>query len=123
MNSPDRRPPDEQLAALLGAAHRDAAPPDRAFLDRLRQKTTEVFQAVPPAHPRNRLMIFSPFRWLAAAAATILVLTVVVAHFFVQPKKPDDKTDRADKFVMSDKLIEDGRIGKVTDAQGIGSIR
>src|SRR5262249_55138490 len=34
-----------QIEALLSAAARDAAPPDPAFLERLRRQSTEVFQA------------------------------------------------------------------------------
>ena len=37
--------PDDPLAHLLGAADRDAAPPDRAFLARLRDQSVEAFLA------------------------------------------------------------------------------
>ena len=36
---------DDLLARLLASTERDAAPPDRAFLDRLREQSTKAFAA------------------------------------------------------------------------------
>src|SRR3989442_11699466 len=48
MNPTDPRPTDEQLGALLAAAGKDAPPPDRTFLERLRDQSTEAFLAATP---------------------------------------------------------------------------
>jgi predicted Zn-dependent protease len=131
MNSPDARPTDEQLAALLGAAEKDAPPPDRAFLARLREQTVAVFEtqadknvSTIPISPRKRTMFFSSFRWIAASAAAVLVLGIVLAQWIAHLKEQDPQdTAPEDKFVASEKLDDDGRIGKVTDSQGVVSIK
>jgi Flp pilus assembly protein TadD len=122
MNSTDPRPSDEQLAALLAAAEKDAPPPDAAFLERLRARSLEAFQAAcqQAPSPRKRTMILSSLRWAAAAAAVVLVLGALglaLAHWIAQVKGPQEK------FVVGDTLTEDGRIGKVTDAQGVVSVK
>src|SRR5262249_39004301 len=114
MNPTDPHPTDEQLGALLGAADRDAPPPDRAFLDRLRDQSTAAFQAATPGgqlaprvephsrsecstaaatqttptSTRRRKMILSAVRWVAAAAV-LVVVGVVVAHWIGKLKQPD----------------------------------
>ena len=127
MNAPDPLPTDEQLAALLAAADRDAPPPDRAFLERLREQSQAAFEGTTPQStpisPRKRIMIPSALRWVAAAAA-VLVVGIVFAQWIVYLQKPEpENTTPEDRFVVSDKLGDDGRIGKVTDAQGVVSVK
>ena len=86
MNTPDPRPTDEQLAALLAAADKDAPPPDRAFLDRLREQSLAGLSKprLPNRHPTSlwkRIMIPSSLRWIAASAAAVLVVGIVFAHW------------------------------------------
>jgi Flp pilus assembly protein TadD/predicted Zn-dependent protease len=124
MSAPDPRPTDEQIAALLAAADRDAPPPDRAILDRLRDQSLEAFQSATPGpatiSPRKRIMVVSALRWVAAAAA-VLFVGIVLANWIGLVHRPDPAPD--EQFVVSDKLIEDGRIGKVTDSQGVVSVK
>ena len=147
MNVPDPRNYDKQLAALLAAADRDAPPPDRAFLDHLRKQSSTAFRTATPPNtlvvgqtflsadtqadrnvcptptsPRRPIMFLSSFRWSASAAAALLILGLVLAHWMVEVNKPEEVAPE-DKFVVSEKLIEDGRIGKVTDAMGVVSIK
>ena len=124
---PDPLPTDEQLVALLAAADKDAPPPDRALLDRLRQQSTAAFQtALPqstPFSPRKRTMILSSLRWIAAAAA-VLVVGIVVAQWIVHQREPEPENVAPEAtFVVNEKLIDDGRIGKVTDAQGVVAVK
>src|SRR5262249_32730740 len=105
------------------SADRDAPPPDRAVLDRLRDQSTSAFQAATPNSPGKRLMFTSPIRWIAASVAATIVLGIVVPAWIAQTKKPEEKPEKPeDKFVISD-TVDDGRIGKVTDAQGVVSIK
>ncbi|HEV3437480.1 MAG TPA: hypothetical protein VG122_08975, partial [Gemmata sp.] len=128
MNTPDTGPTDEQLAALLGAVNKDAPPPNREFLDQLREQSQQVFQtATPQAIPTSlwkRIMLPSSFRWIAASSAAVLVLGIVIARWLgstAETVQPEPVLD--EKFVVEEKLIDDGRIGKVTDAQGVVSIK
>ena len=57
------------------------------------------------------------------AYALFIVLGIVVAAWIVQSQKPDKKKPDDEKFVVEEKLLDDGRIGKVTDAQGVVSIK
>jgi predicted Zn-dependent protease len=73
---PDNRLEEQQVRDLLAAADRNLAPPDPAFLDRLREQSTEVFLAsTRHAHSRFRevLMNSRPLRLLACAAALLIV--------------------------------------------------
>jgi predicted Zn-dependent protease len=73
MNPLDDNRDEEQIEAMLSAAARDAAPPDLAFLARLRQQSTEVFQAASQCSAalkgRSRRMTI---RILCALAASLL---------------------------------------------------
>ncbi len=78
MNHPDENRDGELFASLLPALDRDAAPPDREFLARLRAQSAEAFaraSAQPlPLKERKRPMFVRAARWsLAAAAAAVLV--------------------------------------------------
>ncbi|HEV3385266.1 MAG TPA: VIT domain-containing protein, partial [Gemmata sp.] len=128
MNTPDPGPTDEQLAALLGAIEKDNPPPNLEFLERLRAQTQQAFQtANAPTIPTSlwkRLMLKSSFRWLASSAAVLLILGIVIARWLGTNREPVHLELGADeKFVVEEKLIDDGRIGKVTDAQGVVSIK
>ncbi|WP_020476056.1 VIT domain-containing protein [Zavarzinella formosa] len=127
MNTPEPRPDDEQIAALLAAIDRDLPLPDRAFLDRLREQTMDAFQGsappASPASPRNRLMFLSPFRWIAASAVAVLVFGIVLANWIANRNRIVTEETPEEKFAVSKTLTDDGRIGKVTDSQGVVSIR
>ncbi len=127
MNTPDSGPTDEQLGALLGAADKDAAPPDPAVLARLREQSLAAFHAAAshttPTSLWKRIMSPTSFRWIAASAAAVLVLGIgfVVARWLGIGNAPDPPPD--EKFVAEEKLTDDGRIGKVTDAQGVVGVK
>ena len=122
MNSPE--PLDEErIAADLAAIERDAPPPDRAFLDALRETSAAAFlSAAPPTTPRKRAMKLHSPRWIAAVAA-LLVVGVVFAQWVIRKQRVEPvNPDPEDKFVLSDKLTDDGRIGKITDVQGVARL-
>ena len=68
---------DEWLAALFASAENEGVPPDREFLDRLRERSTEVFaqQATrtPSTTPRRSPMMTYAIRLVASAAAAAAV--------------------------------------------------
>ena len=82
MNPQEENRDEEQLASLLAATDRDAAPPDRAFLDRLREQSTAAFQAAfsQPTQPqkRGRFMFSGLMRGLAVAAAVLIGVAVLI---------------------------------------------
>ena len=55
MNDPETHPTDEQLAALMAAADKDAPPPDQAFLATLRDKSLAAFETA--TAPTDALLI------------------------------------------------------------------
>ena len=77
---PDDHWDDERLTALFAAADSDSVPPDREFLKRLRDRSTEVFAAAASRQtqpsPRRRNMFALAIR---AAAATAAAVTIVGA--------------------------------------------
>ena len=78
----------------------------------------------PSPSPRKRTMLTPSFRWLAAGVAALLLLGVGVAYWLDAANRPDAMLAQMEgKFVVEDKLTDDGRIGKVTDAQGVVSVR
>jgi predicted Zn-dependent protease len=130
MNDPET-PPNDPLAPLLAAADRDAPPPDAAFLARLRELSAAAFEdagapvtpSEPPTSPRKRLMIPLLFRWAAAAVAALLFLGAGVAVWLnlTRVAPPDPAPD--EKFKIEPGLVDDGRIGKVSDVQGVVAVR
>ncbi len=126
MNSPEPNPDEEEIAALLASNSAEAPAADPVFLAALRESSTATFQAaVIPTTPRNRTVKFPSFRWIAAIAA-MLVVGVVFAQWRVWKNRviaPNDDPTPDEKFVLSDKLTDDGRIGKVTDVQGVVGIK
>lgn len=126
MNEPEQHPTDEPLADLLGATAKDAPGVDRAFLDRLRERSCAAFEAAapvtPPPPPHKRKTMFS-IRWIAAAAAAVLVIGLVTAYWVATQKPEPTPQPQDEKFVVQDKLTDDGRIGKVTDAQGVVAVK
>jgi len=127
MNTPDTGPTDEQLAMLLAAADKDVPPPDPAVLARLREQSLDAFQNATQSTPdslRKRTMSRPGIKWVAASVAALLLLSVGIAHWInsVRERVPVEVPDE-DKFVLADVLSEDGRIGKVTDSQGVVSVK
>jgi tetratricopeptide (TPR) repeat protein len=90
MNPTDDRRDDEQFEALLAAAGRDAPPPDPAFLERLREQSTEVFLSSSPQTPlpRRRPMILRALRVLASAAALVFVAVGLYWYVRVRDAEP-----------------------------------
>ena len=95
---------DDPFAHLLGATDRGTAPPDRAFLERLREQSAAAFLASyevspltttlspeagqreknQPSPPKGRAMLT---RFAGALAATAALL-LVVAIYYQKPQKP-----------------------------------
>jgi hypothetical protein len=73
---------DERVSRFFSAAEHEGAPPDEAFLKRLREQSTETFMAAagesPPPAGRYRIMNSKNLRWFIpiAAAAAIVLLAV-----------------------------------------------
>ncbi|MBN9122187.1 MAG: hypothetical protein J0I06_24120 [Planctomycetes bacterium] len=133
MNDPETHPADEQLAALLAAAEKDAPPPDPAFLARLRERSQAAFETATtptapasPSPPRKRPMIPFAFRWLAAGAAALLLIGIGLAYWLGALDAPalvPEPAPPEEKFRVEGSLVDDGRIGKVTDAQGVVAVK
>jgi tetratricopeptide (TPR) repeat protein len=86
MNPHDDNREEEQMASLLAAMEKDAAPPDRDFLAQLRAQSTDAFSTAsaphPPAGQGERRRFARGLRWLAAAAAVVLG---VALYFWLSP--------------------------------------
>src|SRR6185436_3244299 len=91
----------------------------------LREQSSAAFGAAVPAtptSPKERTM--APFRWLAATAAALLGIGLVTAYWISTTNNVTvDPVTEPDKFVIQDKLTDDGRIGTVTDAQGVVGVK
>jgi len=77
MNPMDDERDEEQIESLLSAAARDAAPPDVAFLERLREQSTAAFRLSSSSIPfrkRGRVMTARAVRVLAASVAALLLV-------------------------------------------------
>ncbi|MDY3561130.1 VIT domain-containing protein [Gemmata sp. JC673] len=127
MNEPEPRPTDDPLAELLGATAKDAPEVDYAFLDRLRALSCAAFEAAAPAAraipPQPKPKTMFSLRWIATAAAALLVAGLVTAYWIATQKPAPEPPPREQKFVFEDKLTDDGRIGKVSDAQGVVAVK
>jgi outer membrane lipoprotein-sorting protein len=81
MNSNSDDHIDERMTSLLSVAGRDAASPDEAFLERLREQSTETYMAASATEPaqsrRYRLMHSKQFKWFTTAAAAAVILMVI----------------------------------------------
>jgi Flp pilus assembly protein TadD len=76
-NSQDDDRDEKRIASFLSAAEQGAPPPDRAFLDRLREESTAAFQAANTPSMGNmvrRHMYRSFVRWTLTAAALLLMV-------------------------------------------------
>jgi predicted Zn-dependent protease len=93
MNHPDDDRDDEQLASLLPSVEKDAAPPDREFLARLRAQSAEAFAQASsqplPLKERKRPMFALAVRWLGAAAAAVALIGLTWYYGF-GPGRPAD---------------------------------
>ncbi|HEY7312595.1 MAG TPA: VIT domain-containing protein [Gemmataceae bacterium] len=114
-----------QIEALLSAAARDAAPPDPAFLERLRRQSTEVFQASSHSvlRKKGRLMTARSLRVLAASVAAVFILGPSLFWWlFVRDARPNlarvlDETARTGSIHCQ--LLRDGETFDVwTEAPG-----
>jgi Flp pilus assembly protein TadD len=128
MTDPDPHPTDEQLAALMAALPKAAPSPDPEFLTRLREQSLAAFAAAPPpAAPsprRKRTMLPIGFRWVAATAAATLALGIGFAVWVGSRTDPVPMPPPADEpFAVAATLTDDGRIGTVTDAQGVVAVK
>ncbi len=92
MNPLDDHRDEEQIEALLSAAARDAAPPDAAFLARLREQSTDVFrlasQSPPTRKIKGRLMTARLLRAAAACLALGLLGTGLYWWFVGRDASP-----------------------------------
>lgn len=146
MTEPEPHPTDEQLAALMATTDKDAPPTDAAFLDRLREQSLAVFSGGTglqtgeaatehrsgdrchenkPLPNRKPTMLPFSLRWIAATAAALMLIGFGVAYWtgaFKQPI-PVPVPQLGEPFVFQDGLTDDGRIGKVTDAQGVVAVK
>ncbi|MBC7852335.1 MAG: hypothetical protein IAF94_02775, partial [Pirellulaceae bacterium] len=78
MNENHDHETDEQLTRLLSAGTGRAAPPDRAFLSRLREQSTQAFlesePTTSPAPPRDTpMLLIRSLIGLSVAAAAMLL--------------------------------------------------
>src|SRR5262249_49163373 len=93
MNHPDEDRDEEQLASLLPSIEKDAAPPDREFLARLRALSAEAFSQASwqplPLKERKRPMFAYAVRWLGAAAAAVALIGLTWYYGF-GPGRPAD---------------------------------
>src|SRR4051812_39902617 len=124
MNEPE--PTDEQLAALLRAADAAVPPPDPAFLAALRNRSLVEFQSTAlqstPSSRWKRIVTTQLFRRAVyASAAAVVLLGIVIAAFM--PNPPSGGGGMLEPIFIEEKLTDDGRIGKVTDAQGVVSVK
>jgi Flp pilus assembly protein TadD len=82
MHPADDNRMEDPLASFLAAADRDAAPPDRAFLERLREQSTQVFREAAARQTqrqrRRRIMITSSVRALAACLAAAILVGIML---------------------------------------------
>ena len=87
MNPHDDNRDEEPIAPFLAATEKDAVPPDREFLARLRVQSTEAFAAAAsqplPISQRKRPMFFRAVYWLGTAAAAVLVCGVGLYFWLV----------------------------------------
>ncbi len=88
MNSSDNTPDEVELANLLASVDREAPPPDRAFLDALRERSAAAFL---PITPRSRTMKISSLRWIAAVAALLLVGVVFAQWIANRRRSPRER--------------------------------
>jgi len=90
MNPNDHRREEDRFAALLASIDTDTVSPDTAFLDRLRERSTEVFAAehrrMALQRGRRRRMMATALRTLAGAAAA----AVLAAAWLWSSTSPSD---------------------------------
>ena len=104
LNPEDDSRVEKQLASLLGALNNDAAPPDRVFLDGLREQSTQVFRQSfsrsDQHRSRRRPMISMAMRVFCAAAAA----AVVIGAWLLFQRGPKDES--ADSQFAFAKVLE-----------------
>ncbi len=109
---------EEQIVFLLSALAKGAPPPDQDVLAKLRAQATAAFQEASSQAPsrveRKRRMNFSLVRWLGAAAAVLLGVTL----YFWQPAGPAgvalgqvlENSEQADSLHVHFQRADDGKL-------------
>jgi len=91
MNPLDEERDEEQLACFLTSTEKDAVSPDREFLARLREQSTEAFAQASlqqlPIEARKRRTMSRIAGRLATAAAAAMVVGIGL-HFWLSPEPP-----------------------------------
>ncbi|HUT94170.1 MAG TPA: VIT domain-containing protein [Thermoguttaceae bacterium] len=121
MNPNDNPSEDDRYAALLASIDTDTVAPDKAFLDRLRERSTEVFAAEHRRSAlqgrRRRRMMVAALRTLAGAAAA----AVLAAAWLWSSTSPSDSAvafgEVLQNVIEADTLhleiTRDGKTGQV----------
>jgi predicted Zn-dependent protease len=117
MTPNDDRRDEELLASFLNTVERDMAPPDQAFLDRLREQSTEAYRAAfapPQAVPAARRRRLAP--WLAVGLAAAVLVGIGV-YLQLPPRASGapfgevlDKAAAADGLHL--KVVQEGDAGE-----------
>ncbi|MGI8978782.1 MAG: VIT domain-containing protein [Pirellulaceae bacterium] len=110
---------EEQLTRLLSAGTGRAAPPDRAFLSRLREQSTQAFLESEPnitiATKDNAML---PIRFLAGIATVAAILAIA---FFFRPADLKIKSqirELAQADTARWKLVSDDQFGELISKSG-----
>src|SRR5262245_50140939 len=112
---------DDLIAALLASAGDGAPAPDPAFLDRLRQRSTDAYLAGAPAPApsphKTRSAMFSALLRLTAYATAAAVLVATAFYFWPSTTKAGPLADVLDRVADADTLhLQITREGRTGDA-------
>jgi len=122
MNPNDDNWDEKRLAAMFVTANTDASPPDKEFLQRLRERSTEVFAAAAPQQttlpPRRRKMSILAIRTLAASAVATVIAATALFWSSVSPGDSNLEFGKVlEKVARADTVhLEITRGGKASEA-------